>query len=310
MPADSAKNGTRREAPGGAGWSHRRRAFGPAAGCRTIFVVPAPVPGFPSRFPVRDDGCRPWRYRVSAAITRLLVRVLFRGRIRFEGGAGVPREGPLLVVANHISNWDGPILGAFFPGTLFAIAKREMFSLAPVAWWLAGCNVFPVERDAADRRAIRISLDLLRQRQRLLLFIEGHRSRGHGMGPAEAGAGLLVRRTGTPVLPVAIWGTERALHRAGGLLPRRGRIRVRYGRPVSVAGRTHREIADAVAVEVAQLLPARYRGVNAGAALVGTASRAAPLPAGAPPGGPAEVPLGSVLAASLGCPPSPHSPGR
>ena len=80
------------------------------------------------------------------------------------------------------------------------------------------------------------------------------------MGPAEAGAGFLVRRTQAPVLPVAIWGTERALRPAGGLLPRRGRIRVRYGRPLTVSGRSDQEIADAIAAEVARC-SSRYRGL-------------------------------------------------
>jgi len=131
--------------------------------------VPAPVPGFPARFPVRGDGRRPLRYRLA------------------------------------------------------------------------------------------ISLDLLRGGRRLLVFIEGHRSRGRGMGPAEAGAGFLVRHTQAPVLPVAIWGTERGLRLTGGLLPRRGWIRVRYGRPLTVSGRSDREIADRIAAEVAALLPSRYR---------------------------------------------------
>ncbi len=238
--------------------------------------MPAPVPGFPSRFPVREDGRRPWRYRIAAGVTRVMVRLLFLGRLRFEGRDTVPMEGPLLVASNHLSNWDGVILGAFFPGTLFAIAKREIFHPAPIAWGLAGCNCFPVERGAADRRAVRISLGLLRKRRRLLLFVEGHRSPQHTMGPAEAGAGFLVRQTGTPVLPVAIWGTETALHRTRGLLPRRGRIHVRYGRPVAVAGGTDQEIADAVAAEVARLLPVGYRGVYAAAAVAAASPHPGP----------------------------------
>jgi 1-acyl-sn-glycerol-3-phosphate acyltransferase len=224
--------------------------------------VSVPVPGFPERFPVRDDGLRPWRYRLTSGLWRTILRVLFVRRLRFEGAPGIPMEGPLLVASNHISNWDGLIYGSFFPGTLFAMVKRELLRPAPLAWLLAGCNCFPVDRGSADRRALRISLDLLRRGCRLLVFIEGHRSRGGGMGPAEAGAGFLVRRTGAPVLPVAVWGTEAALRWTGGLLPRRGRITVHYGRPITITGRSDREIADAIAAQVAALLPPRYRGIH------------------------------------------------
>ena len=191
-----------------------------------------------------------------------MLRLLLLRRLHFEGIAGVPEDGPLLVASNHISNWDPLIYGSFFPGTLFAMAKSELFQPRPIAWLLAGCNCFPVERGTADRRALRFSLDLLRAHQRLLLFVEGRRSRHPGMGPVEAGAGFLVRRTGAPVLPIAIWGTERAFRRTGGLLPRRGEIHIRYGRPVTISGRTDHEISDAIAAEVSALLPPRYRGVH------------------------------------------------
>ncbi len=227
--------------------------------------MPTPVPGFPTRFPVRGDGRRPWRYRIVAGSWRTILRVLFFRRLHLEELAGVPVDGPLLVVSNHLSNWDPLIYGAFFPGTLFAMAKRELFRPRLMAWVLAGCNCFPVDRGAADRRAVRISLDLLRARRRVLVFVEGHRSRVPGMGPAAAGAGFLIRRTGAPVLPVAIWGTERALRRTGGLLPRRGHVHVRPGVPVNVTGSGDGEISGAIAARVAALLPPRYRGLHAAA---------------------------------------------
>jgi 1-acyl-sn-glycerol-3-phosphate acyltransferase len=197
-----------------------------------------------------------------AGLWRAILRLLFVRRLHFEGMANVPMDGPLLVASNHISNWDPLIYGSFFPGTLFAMAKRELFRPPLMAWLLAGCNCFPVDRGAADRRAVRISLDLLRAGRRLLVFVEGHRSRVAGMGPAAAGAGFLVRRTGAPVLPVAIWGTESAFRRAGGWLPRRGHVHVRYGVLIRVTGSSDRDIAATIAAQVAALLPAGYRGVH------------------------------------------------
>jgi 1-acyl-sn-glycerol-3-phosphate acyltransferase len=244
--------------------------------------VPATVRGFPAEFPVRRDGRRPWRYRLTAGFCRTLLRVLFLRRLHFEGGANVPLEGPLVVASNHISNWDGVIVGSFFSGTLFAMVKREVFRPPPLAWLLAGCNCFPVDRGTADRRALRISLDILRGHGRLLIFVEGHRSRGGGMRPAEAGAGFLVRRTRATVLPMAIWGTERAFVRSGGLLPRRGHLRVRFGRPVAISGGSDQEIADAIAAQVAALLPPRYAGTHGHSATpaAGSPDMAASEPSG------------------------------
>ena len=244
--------------------------------------MPATVRGFPALFPVRRDGRRSWRYRLTAGVCRNFLRVLFLRRLRFEGSANVPLEGPLLVASNHISNWDGVIIGSFFSGTLFAMVKREVFRPPPLAWLLAGCNCFPVDRGAADRRALRISLDILRGRGRLLIFVEGHRSMGRGMRPAEAGVGFLVRRTGATVLPVAIWGTEHAIVRGRWLLPRRGHLRVRYGRPVTISGGSDQEIADAIAAEVAALLPSRYAGIHghSGTPAAGSPDMAAAQPSG------------------------------
>lgn len=224
----------------------------------------APIPGFPKRFPVRSDGRRPWRYRVVSAFCRLVFGVLFGRRLRVEGAANIPDEGALIVACNHLANWDPFLFGGFFPGTLFVMAKRELFRPAPIAWVLAGCNSIPVDRNRADRRAVRIALDILGSGGRLLIFVEGTRSRRPGMRAAEPGAGFLVRRTGARVLPTAIWGTESAVRLRP--WPRTGRITMRIGAPFTVTATGDQEIADEIAAHIAALLPADYRGIHAASA--------------------------------------------
>ncbi len=230
-----------------------------------------PVPGFPSRFPVRDDDRQPWRYRLVAGTARLCYRVLFGPRrpVDFQGVENIPDgPGPLIVASNHLSNLDPTIFGAFFPRTLFAMAKRELFPNRLLAWMWAGCNVFPVERGTADRRALRTAIEVLQHGGRLLLFIEGTRATSPGMKRAEPGVGFLLRRAsaaGAPVrvLPVGVWGTERALVK-GRFFPQRVPLHVRYG-PVFTAelgsARDDQAVADQVAARVAALLPPEYRGV-------------------------------------------------
>ena len=217
------------------------------------------VKGFPNRFPVRDDDRKPVRYRIAALLSRLYLRLLSRRRLLIIGEDNIPQDGPLLVACNHTSNLDPMVIGGFFPLTLFAMAKRELYFTPAVAWFLAGCNCIPVDRGGADRRAVTRALDVLRRRGRLLIFVEGTRSRDGSMQRAEAGVGFLARRSGATVLPVALSTDDRSR----GLLRRRD-IVLRYGEPfdLDLAGRRDDPaIADEIATRIAALLPAARRGV-------------------------------------------------
>lgn len=226
------------------------------------------VKGFPKKFPVRDVDSPPMRYSIAVSLSRLYLRLLRGRRLRIEGSVNVPAEGPLLVACNHTSNLDPMILGGYFPRTLFAMAKREMFFARPVAWFLAGINCIPVERGAPDRRAVTRALEVLRLRGRLLIFVEGTRSRDGTMHRPEVGIAFLARRSGARVLPVAICHTGGI----GTAPPGRGRggeIVVRYGTPFTIdgtGGRDDRAVADEIGERIAALLPAERRGVY-GAAL-------------------------------------------
>ena len=222
------------------------------------------LPGFPQRFPVRSDGRRPWRYRIVSLLIRVLMRAWFGRQLVIDGIERVPREGPLLVVSNHLSNIDPLLFGGYGPGAMFCMSKRELFTNRFVAWVLGGCNCFPVDRGSADRWALRTAFDILSARGRLLIFLEGTRAAVPGMKQAEAGIGFLARRSGARVLPVAIWGTEQALPR-GRKLPRRIPIRMEFGSPFEVElppGRADdRAVADQIAHRIATLLPVEYRGI-------------------------------------------------
>lgn len=225
------------------------------------------VKGFPDRFPVRDDDRRPGRYRTASLLSRVYLRMLSRRRLRIVGAGNIPAGGPLLVACNHTSNLDPMLIGGYFPRTLFAMAKREMYFTPVVAWFLAGCNCIPVDRGAADRRAVIRALDVLRRGGRLLIFVEGTRSRDGTMHRAEAGVGFLARRSGARILPVAVSTSARG----HGLLRRR-EIVLRYGEPFDLELSGRRDdaaIADEIALRIAALLPAKQRGVYSGSDTAG-----------------------------------------
>ncbi|HEX6538885.1 MAG TPA: lysophospholipid acyltransferase family protein [Candidatus Dormibacteraeota bacterium] len=192
-----------------------------------------------------------------------MLRTVFGGALDVGAFTAMPTAGPLLVACNHLSNVDPFIFGGFAPGTMFCMAKRELFRNPVLAWVLGGCNCFPVDRGAADRWALRTSLDLLGREGRVLLFVEGTRAAEPGMKRAEAGIGFLARRSGVPVLPIGIWGSERALGR-GRLIPRRVPVTVAIGEVFTPQARHGRGVdqvvADEIGHRVAELLPPDYRG--------------------------------------------------
>lgn len=242
---------------------------GPAGGRGGRPALPPP-PGFPRRFPVRDDGRRPLRYTAVATTARLGARLALGGGLRILGLDTFPTGGgPLIIASNHLSALDTFILGGNTPGANFAMAKRELFSSRFMAWLWAGCGVFPVDRGAADRWALRTAVEVLEHGGRLILWVEGTRATTPGMRRAEPGVGFLLRRAPVAVLPVAVWGSEQALVR-GRRLPRRVPVTVRYGRPftpdLSGPRRDHQAVADQVGARIAALLPPAYRGVYAAAA--------------------------------------------
>lgn len=226
------------------------------------------VRGFPSHFPVRDDGERPYRYHAVSTGCRVVLRAFFRSKLNVEALKNMPLEGPLLVACNHLSNIDPFIFGGWAPGTMFCMAKRELYGIPPVAWVLGGCNCFPVDRGAPDRWALRTSLSILRDGGRLLLFVEGTRAATPGMKRAEPGIGFLARKSGVPVLPIAVWGSERALPRDR-RMPKRVPIEIAVGTvftPRTVSGRgADQVIADEIGRSIAGLLPPGYRGAYAAA---------------------------------------------
>lgn len=191
--------------------------------------------------------------------------------LQVTGVERVPMDGPLLVVANHLSNADPPLLVIAFPRTIFFIGKSELFRLPVLGWLLRRFGGFPVVRGSADRGAIRHALAVLDQGIAMGIFPEGGRSRTAALVPAYPGVGLIALQSGAPVLPVAITGTE-FFPVNGEMPPRRPRgvprrVTIEYGEPFLIPERvdgrrvTSEEATKLMMVRIAELLPEAYRGV-------------------------------------------------
>ncbi len=192
--------------------------------------------------------------------------VLGPGRFQVRGLEHFPREGPVLVVANHIGAPDPPLVGAYTPRPVHFLAKAELFERLLSRWLMRAYHAFPIMRHHPDRAAIRWALELLRRGEVLVLFPEGTRSPDGRLHRAEPGAGFVATKSGAPIVPLAITGTDQVLPRGAHWL-RRAPVTMTYGQPFRLppgAGRDYQEVADYCMTRIAALLPPDRRGAYSG----------------------------------------------
>lgn len=200
---------------------------------------------------------RSWVTLVLAAVSNADVR----------GRENVPKRGAFILVANHMNTADPPVITYVTPRRISWMVKRELFDMRVFGLLYKSVGFIPVRRKEADLQALRKAQEALQKGGVLGVFPEGTRSVTKSLGPGEPGAAVLALRTGAPIVPVAIWGTEDVkLPRD---LMRRTRVHVRFGKPftLQMVQRVNREAAargtETIMRAIADLLPAKYRGAYA-----------------------------------------------
>ena len=208
----------------------------------------------------------PWFYYLGTTLMKFLLLLLTRWRVK--GKDNIPARGPLIVVANHLSLVDPPLLSASIPRRIVFMGKEEAFR-HPIQGPLArGWRAFPVRRERLDREALRQAQQVLEGGLVLGMFPEGKRSPTAQMLQGYPGTSLIALRNSAPILPVGITGTEGI--KGITFIFRRPKITVNIGEPFDlppIDGRLTREglalSTDFIMERIAQLLPESCRGFYA-----------------------------------------------
>ncbi len=231
-------------------------------------------PSSPEPKPVTDW----WRPDLVAlpklTLSRRVFRIFARGLAKLitlctmnatvRGMENFPRRGPALVVINHLGDADAVLLAASIPATVDGMGKIELYEHWLVGPLFRAYGVIWVHRGRPDRKAIRAALDGLSQGRLVALAPEGRQSVDGGLEEGTEGAAFLAMKSGAPIIPVAMTGTEN-----DNIYERkwwkRARVTLAVGKPFHLKEQADRqkmlhEGTKQIMVSLAELLPETYRG--------------------------------------------------
>ena len=165
-------------------------------------------------------------YRIARALVAVFLFVFNSWEI--EGKENIPKEGPVVLVGNHISNWDPLFLACSVDRVVHFMAKEEIFRFPLFRAVFLGLQCFPVKRGKVDRNALRMAAVCLENNEVLGMYPEGTRSKTSEMLPFQPGAAIFALRSNAVIVPVATSGTRTSFPAS-----LRGKVRVCIGRPLS-----------------------------------------------------------------------------
>ena len=177
------------------------------------------------------------------SIVSPMLHAYFRGRI--YGVENVPQSGKLVVVSNHASYFDPPIVSNCVRRPVAYMAKEELFEVPVLAQAIKLYGAYPVSRGSGDRNSIRSALEYLENGWAVGVFLEGTRTPDGRITDPKRGAALLAAKAKAPFLPVSLWGSDKILQK-GSALPRAVPLTIRIGKLIDAPSSTNKAELQAV----------------------------------------------------------------
>ncbi|WP_078391187.1 lysophospholipid acyltransferase family protein [Shouchella patagoniensis] len=162
-------------------------------------------------------------YQFGQFVCRCVLSTFYK--VRIVGKENIPEKGGVLLCANHISNFDPPLLGAYIKRPVRYMAKKELFDKPVIGRLLNNLGAFPVKRGGGDKQSLRTALQILKSGDIVGLFPEGTRSKNGEIGEGLAGAGFFAAKSDAYVVPCAIIGPYK----------KRKPVTLIYGKPIDMS---------------------------------------------------------------------------
>src|SRR5699024_1048539 len=172
---------------------------------------------------------------------KFLVKCYYKLRFKITviGEDRVPSSWPVMLVSNHISDFDPPLIGLALERQLSFFAKSELFELPVIGKIFPSLNAIPVSRGKSDRAALKTSINALKEDRCLLIFPEGSRNKEDvkKLQPLQQGASFIASKSEAPIVPVIIKGEYN----------RKKGVTIVFGKPIDTkefleAGNTRKDL--------------------------------------------------------------------
>lgn len=171
-------------------------------------------------------------YFLCRSFSYIVLKLFYRFKVR--GKENIPMTGGVLILANHASYFDPPLVASSCPRPMNFMARSTLFEVPFFGRLIVASGAFPVRRGQADREALKRTLNLLEKGEVVLTFPEGTRSEDGNLRKGLGGAGMLAfsaAEKGAKVIPAKIIGTFKAYPK-GASFPRLAKIEVIFGKPI------------------------------------------------------------------------------
>jgi len=172
-----------------------------------------------------------WFYRAVRVLAKFSLAAVYR--VQGEGAEHLPASGAAIIASNHKSMVDPFFVGQVFRRPVKYFAKTELFRNRALRWAITELGAIEIRRGESDRVGLETALAALADGEALIIYPEGHRQRDQRVHEFLPGVGMLALRSGAPVVPVAVKGSEQVIDHGRPGFPV---VRVKVGPPVDLSG--------------------------------------------------------------------------